>query len=71
MEGIKRLVFKGLKWVLVIVLAFILLLGIIELIADKFFDNAAMKDSCADSGGAWNKSQSKCQYAPTDPRNKN
>lgn len=73
MEGIKRLVFKVLKvlkWFVVTLLAFVLLLGIIEFVADKFFDNAAKKDSCADSGGAWDYGKDKCQYAPDDPRSK-
>jgi len=44
---------KILKWFIVILLMFVLLLGVIGLISNKFFDNAAMKDACADSGGAW------------------
>jgi len=50
---------------------FVILLGMIELIANKFFDNAAMKDACADSGGAWDHQKDTCQFGPTDPRSKN
>lgn len=49
---------------------FVILLGMIELIANKFFDNAATKDACADSGGAWDHQKDTCQFGPTDPRSK-
>lgn len=60
-----------LKWFLVIILALVILLGMIEFIADIFFDNAAQKDSCADFGGAWDYSKDKCRYAPNDLRGRN
>jgi len=43
---------------------FVLLLGVIGLISNKFFDNAAMKDACADSGGAWDHQKDKCRFTP-------
>lgn len=49
-----------LKWLIVLFLMFVILLGMIELIANKFFDNAATKDACADSGGAWDHQKDTC-----------
>ncbi|WP_228133140.1 hypothetical protein [Alkanindiges illinoisensis] len=51
---------KFIFWSLAIFISFILLLGFIAFIADTFFDNAAKKDSCADSGGAWNYKTDEC-----------
>ncbi|RZA00461.1 MAG: hypothetical protein EOO68_11260 [Moraxellaceae bacterium] len=65
-----RIFVKILKWTSIGFVVFILLLGVIEFIADKFFDNAAKKDSCADSGGAWDYKRDACQYHPNDPRSK-
>lgn len=65
MEVVKKIF----KWFILIVLIFITLLGVMEFIANKFFDNAAMKDACADSGGAWDYQKSQCQFDPNDPRN--
>ncbi|EMG0022109.1 hypothetical protein V4X89_003688, partial [Acinetobacter baumannii] len=51
-------------------LMFVILFGMIEFIANKFFDNAATKDACADSGGAWDHQKDTCQFSPNDPRSK-
>ncbi|MDS7928649.1 OadG family protein [Acinetobacter sp. V102_4] len=69
MEVVKK-IYKIFKWFVFIVLIFIVLLGLIGFIANKFFDNAAMKDACADSGGAWDYQKDQCQFGPNDPRNK-
>lgn len=65
-----RVLKKILKWLVVLFLMFVILLGMIEFIANKFFDNAATKDACADSGGAWDHQKDTCQFAPNDPRSK-
>lgn len=46
------------------------LLSVIGLISNKFFDNFAMKDACADSGVAWDHQKDKCRFASNDPRSK-
>ncbi len=61
---------KILKWFIIILLMFVVLLGVIGLISNKFFDNAAMKDACTDSGGGWDHQKDKCRFASNDPRNK-
>ncbi|MGB8809666.1 MAG: hypothetical protein WCD17_09920 [Acinetobacter calcoaceticus] len=63
-------ILKILKWLIVLFLMFVLLLGVIEFIANKFFDNAAKKDACADSGGAWVHQKDTCQFGPTDSGSK-
>ncbi|WP_459660004.1 hypothetical protein ACL9Z5_002401 [Acinetobacter calcoaceticus] len=63
-------ILKILKWLIVLFLMFVLLLGVIEFIANKFFDNAAKKDACADSGGAWDHQKDTCQFGPTDSGSK-
>lgn len=73
MEALKKIIniiFKILKWFLIIVIALVFLLGVIEIVADNFFDNAAAKDSCADSGGAWDYKRDACEFGPDDPRSK-
>lgn len=62
--------FKILKWFLIVLIALITLLGVIGFIADTFFDSAARKDSCADSGGAWDYNLNQCEYGFNHP-NKN
>ncbi|MBJ9936918.1 hypothetical protein [Acinetobacter pittii] len=69
MKIIKKIL-KILKWLIVLFLMFVILFGMIEFIANKFFDNAATKDACADSGGAWDHQKDTCQFAPNDPRSK-
>lgn len=58
---------KILKWFLIVLITLITLLGVIEFIADTFFDNAARKDSCADSGGAWDYNLNQCEYGSNHP----
>ncbi|ENV10588.1 MULTISPECIES: hypothetical protein [Acinetobacter] len=64
--GIKFLI--KLKWFLIFLIALIVLLGVIAFIADTFFDNAARKDSCADSGGAWDYNLNQCEYRSNIPK---
>ncbi|NNP71082.1 hypothetical protein [Acinetobacter sp. Ac_5812] len=61
---------KILKWFFIVQLAFILFLWAAVYIADIYFDNAAKKDSCADSGGAWDYKRDICTFGPNDPRTK-
>ena len=46
-------------------ISLVFLLAILSFVADKFFDNAAQKDACADSGGAWDYHNNICQYERT------
>ena len=71
--SVKRVVMffiKALKWLLLIIISLISFLWAAEYIADKYFDNAAKKDSCLDSGGAWDYERDICIFGPEDPRTK-
>ena len=73
MDAIKYIAVKFLKilkWFLIVLIALITLLGVIEFIANTFFDNAARKDSCSDSGGAWDYNLNKCKYSSNHPNKK-
>lgn len=70
LKKLLRIFIKILKWASIGLIVLILLLGVIGFIADNFFDNAAKKDSCADSGRAWDYKRDVCQYGPNGPRSK-
>ena len=63
---ILRAFFKMLAALFIGLVALIFLLGIASFIADEFFDNAAKKDACADSGGAWDYHSNMCQHERTE-----
>ena len=48
----------------------IIIINLSVVIINMFFNNAAEKDSCADSGGAWDHMRDICIFGPEDPRTK-
>lgn len=68
--GVRKISFNIFKWLVIIFLTFMILSILGAYIADKYFDNAAKKDSCADSGGAWDHGRDICIFGSEDPRTK-
>ena len=58
---ILRAFLKMLAVLFIGLISLVFLLAILSFVADKFFDNAAQKDACADSGRAWDHHSNICQ----------
>lgn len=67
---VKKTFFNIFRWLTITVITFLILSIVGAYIADKYFDNAAKKDSCLDSGGAWDHAKDTCIFGPEDPRTK-
>ena len=55
-----RIIIKVLKILFITIFTIIVAIGILEVVADLFFNNASSIDTCLDAGGKWDYKDSKC-----------
>ncbi len=58
----KRIAWTVIKYTIIFIFSFVILINLGVVIANLFFDNAASIDACQDSGGAWSYVKEKCVH---------